>query len=69
MDEPGGQRAQDGSDHILVLHAFKGGDEGGRGAQRIGGKRQQPERQQHQAEADGDAAEMVRLCPARSTGR
>ena len=23
MDEPGGQRGQDGSDHILVLHAFQ----------------------------------------------
>ena len=48
-------------DHILVLHACESGDEGGRAAQRLGAGRQQLQRQQHQAEADGDAAEMARL--------
>ena len=60
-DEPGGERADDDGDHILVLQALQHAMKAG--ALRSGSvaPRQQLQRQQHQAEADGDAAEMARL--------
>ena len=61
MREPGGERADHDGDHVLVLQALQHRHEGGRAAQGLRRQRQELQRQQHQAEPDGDAAEMARL--------